>query len=34
MIIQIIIFSALVLMVGALLNKKPITVEAAAEYPG
>jgi hypothetical protein len=34
MIIQIIIFSALVLMVGALLNKKPVTEEAVAEYPG
>jgi len=34
MIIQIIILSALVLMVGALLNKKPVTAEATAEYPG
>lgn len=34
MIIQIIVLSALVLMVGALLNKKPVTPDAAAEYPG
>lgn len=33
-IIQIIILSALVLMVGALLNKRPVNEEAVAEYPG
>ena len=34
MIIQIIILSALVLMVGALLNKKPVADAEVAEYPG
>ena len=34
MIIQIIILSALVLMVGAILNKRPVTDAEASEYPG
>lgn len=33
-IIQVIILSALVLMVGALLNKRPVDEDVAAEYPG
>ncbi|PJJ83655.1 cation:proton antiporter [Mucilaginibacter auburnensis] len=33
MIIQVIVLSALVLMVGALLNKRPVTEEEPSEYP-
>jgi potassium/hydrogen antiporter len=33
-IIQVIILSALVLMVGALLNKRPVNEDVVAEYPG